>query len=548
MVRALYRLATEFDLEAELGLDDEAELGLVPGMFRPFEFDISMVAVEYSLWDFEYWLPSRIRMEGFARAGIIRVPGSVEQSYQILDVVGSGDPDGLEDAAVVAERWRADGIYGEFREVVREEPPEVDADSVGEDGRAVEVQGSGDGVHGGAVEEGEDEPVTYLLVPVNEQDLHASELLPPPIWDDAPGFPSEAQLEDFVSELANLSVPEADRSQFRWRSGPELGDLSRYNRAEGFSVGARADWTTASEIGPLGLEGSTWMGIGTWVPDARLGLTWQSAQHRLSLSGYHRVEEVDPRARNLSIGSTLNALLFGRDDGDYYRMSGARLRWQPTGVRRGWYYLTLSAEEHRALPNQVDFSFAELVGGDKTPFRPALMSDEATEFAAALGIEPWWGTDPRGAQGGLEILLQGAEGDFSWFRTRAAGRIAVPVFGNIRVGLELGGGWIWGEAPLQRHWFLGGTRTLRGYAGSSAVGTYFARARVELAREVGAARWAIFSDWGWAGDRFELDLDDGLLSTGAGLSVLDGLIRLDLARALRSPTGWRVELYLDSVL
>ena len=423
VIRALYRLATEFDIETEVGLDDEVEFRLVPGMFRPFEFDISMVVVEYSFWDFQYWLPSRIRMEGFARAGIIKVPGSYEQSYRILDVVGADDPAAIEDAAVVAERWRTDGVYGEFRELER--APEVEADpTIGD---------------GSSPAEEDDEPPRYLLVPVNDQDLHTSELLPPPIWDEAPGFASEDRLADFVRDLAKLSVPDADRSRFRASWGPEIGDLFRYNRVEGPSVGARAEWTTATGIGAVGLEASGWLGIGSWVPDARLGLSWESARHRLSVSGYHRVEEVDPRARNLSVGNSLTALFFGRDDGDYFRASGARLRWEPSSVRRGWYHLTLSAEEHRALPNEVDFSVAGLLGGDDTPFRPWLEAEEGTEFAATLGIEPWWGTDPRGAQGGVEIFLQGAEGDFSWFRSRLVGRDSDPqgLPGRLSGGNEL---------------------------------------------------------------------------------------------------------------
>jgi hypothetical protein len=39
-----------------------------------------------------------------------------------------------------------------------------------------------------------------------------------------------------------------------------------------------------------------------------------------------------------------------------------------------------------------------------------------------------------------------------------------------------------------------------------------------------------------------------LWSAGVGLSALDGLIRFDVARALRSPTDWRVHLYLDALL
>jgi hemolysin activation/secretion protein len=196
----------------------------------------------------------------------------------------------------------------------------------------------------------------------------------------------------------------------------------------------------------------------------------------------------------------------------------------------------------------VDFSVAGLLGGEEDPFRPALPAEEATEVAATLGIEPWWGTDPTGAQGGLEILAQGAEGDFRWFRARGAARLAVPLLQGVRAGLEVEGGRIWGDAPFQRHWFLGGTRSLRGYPGASAVGTSHLRGRAELARDFGAARWSAFSDWGWAGDAASFEADDALLSAGVGLSVLDGLLRFDVARALRAPTGWRVELYLDALL
>jgi hemolysin activation/secretion protein len=196
----------------------------------------------------------------------------------------------------------------------------------------------------------------------------------------------------------------------------------------------------------------------------------------------------------------------------------------------------------------VAFTFAGLLGGEERPFRPALPAGEATEVAATLGIEPWWGTDPSGAQGGLEVLAQGAEGDFRWFRARGAARLAVPLFQGARAGLEVEGGRVWGEAPLQRHWFLGGTRTLRGYPAASGSGTSHLRGRAELARDFGAARWSVFSDWGWAGEARSFDEDRALLSAGVGLSVLDGLFRFDVARALRAPTGWRVELYLDALL
>jgi hypothetical protein len=62
------------------------------------------------------------------------------------------------------------------------------------------------------------------------------------------------------------------------------------------------------------------------------------------------------------------------------------------------------------------------------------------------------------------------------------------------------------------------------------------------------ARIVLFSDAGWAGDRDDVQLDPLLLSAGVGVSFLDGLVRLDLARALREPKGWRLDLHLDAAL
>jgi hypothetical protein len=38
------------------------------------------------------------------------------------------------------------------------------------------------------------------------------------------------------------------------------------------------------------------------------------------------------------------------------------------------------------------------------------------------------------------------------------------------------------------------------------------------------------------------------VGAGVGASFLDGLLRIDLARALKSPKGWRLDLYLDGIL
>ena len=52
-------------------------------------------------------------------------------------------------------------------------------------------------------------------------------------------------------------------------------------------------------------------------------------------------------------------------------------------------------------------------------------------------------------------------------------------------------------------------------------------------------RWAL---------REQLSIAKSLAGVGVGVSFLDGLVRLDLARAVRTPTGWRLDFYTDAAL
>ena len=67
-------------------------------------------------------------------------------------------------------------------------------------------------------------------------------------------------------------------------------------------------------------------------------------------------------------------------------------------------------------------------------------------------------------------------------------------------------------------------------------------------RGVPVARLALFYDVGRAAARERLSLARPLMGAGLGASFLDGLMRIDLARALRAPTGWRLDFYVDGVL
>jgi hemolysin activation/secretion protein len=97
-------------------------------------------------------------------------------------------------------------------------------------------------------------------------------------------------------------------------------------------------------------------------------------------------------------------------------------------------------------------------------------------------------------------------------------------------------------------WYLGGIRSLRGYSIDTESGDAYWRARAELGRGLPVFRLTGFTDFGWAGDRTDLQTRASMLSVGAGVSFLDGLVRIDLARSLRGKRDWRLHASLDGIL
>jgi hypothetical protein len=164
-----------------------------------------------------------------------------------------------------------------------------------------------------------------------------------------------------------------------------------------------------------------------------------------------------------------------------------------------------------------------------------------------IDLMPRWGTDPSLARGGLDFTLQGGFGEADFARASLLGRVVLPLPADLRVGLEAGAGTSWGAPPPQRLWYVGGSRSLRGYEPRVGVGTSFGRARGELTRRHRFGAVSLFSDLGWAGAAGDARFEDALLSVGMGLTLLDGLIRMDGAYALRAPRGLRLDFHLDAI-
>ena len=512
LVQAAFRLARTVDMLRDFQFSDpDTREGIdkIPGFLKPFEFDISLMTVEYSLWEMGHWLPRSLRGEGMARAGVLKFPASMDVSYEMIDV---------------------------------EVDPAIDVAAETEAARAVAAQWSGADDSHRVIERKNNGREFVVIAPRDSLTLLHSEQLPPPIWSDAPGFATREELEGMSDRLASLggAIHTASGPRFGWGLGE--ADMLRYNRVESLSIGARG----SVALREVELSGTARLGIADLHPNAELMLRRETMRRTLELRGYHGLATVDPSGAALGLGNSLSALMFGRDEGEYYRASGAALTWAPPSIRRRSWELTGYAEYQNDVERETHFALPRL--WTDSVFRPNVMAAEALQYGGMLQYRPWWGTDPIRPQGGMELMVQGETGEFDLARASLTLRGAAQLARGVRIGAEAAVGYSVGDVTPQRMFYLGGARTLRGYDASTVAGTSMTRARLELARTFSFGAIAVFSDWGWAGDRDDIRGADQRWAIGAGTSLLDGLVRLDLAHGLRSPRGWRLDLHLDSVL
>ena len=540
LVRAVYRLSRQFDAMRDIAeLQEEEDKGsfkYVPGLFKPWTFDLTMVAVDYALWDFEVWLPRSMRMEGEVSAGILKMPVSMDLSYTMESVTNQSDlaePETAAQSELVERHFESRAEAMTFIAQLLSE----------QDGIEYEA----------ADQEFARKRESLMIVPQERSLVATSSHLPPPIWEDAVGFPSDDQLEDYVSSLADLPAPTIRGIPWSANWGWARQDLVRYNRVEGPAAGGRFE---ASLGGPYNFEAEGFFGLADLDAKVRLDFERRSVRRRLRLGIYHELTTTDPRGGYLEFGNSVHALLFGRDEGEYYRALGADFTWRPPVGARESFEFRAYAERQESVSSQIGFALYHALDSS-WDFRPNIDADEVEEVGAELRLSPWWGGEPFRAQFGLELYGQGARwrttltrAETDYARASAILRAAVPVvYPTWRLGIEAGGGTTWGDAPLQRAWFLGGVNTLRGYTGSTLMGSSFARGRLELARTLDVGSANVFGDVGWAGLRSDFDTSDFLYGIGVGGGVLDGLIRMDLSHGLNGPAKqFRIDLYLDALL
>ena len=534
LVRAVYRPAIPLDIQANFGTGDSGSSA--PRWLRPLIMTIRAVSVEFGLHEGRWWLPRRHAVEGEAQVTFIRVPITVDQRFTYASVDGSttlppiavSQPDSL----IEPRRARGDSAWRALPYEERQRLMEAAEEE--RDRRRKEACATAGFTTRTTLR---DSVPVQIRVPCDSATLINSPALPASIFEE-----TDDPLEEADRRLVDRALGWA--SQADWALGAlkfAYGlDLVRYNRVEGLSVGA----LVSEELGK-GFAASLLgrIGVADLHPRGELTLSRSDAFRTVSLSGYERLGVANDWGAPLDFGASLNALLFGRDEGLYYGARGVELTG--LGVEGPRFSWRLFAEQNRAVDVETNFSIPNLINGYR--FRENVAADRADLLGAGIRLHGSRGDNPASFRLLADVRVEGATGDFDFGRGMVDATISRPLVARFDASLTGAGGSSVGTLPSQRLWYLGGVHTVRGQPLAAAAGNAFWMGRAELGYGNPLIRPSVFYDLGWAGNRASWrDQGRPISGAGVGVSVLDGLLRLDAAAGIRPSRGVRVDLTLEA--
>ena len=495
LVRATYRPARPFDLE----LDEPEDASDVPGLLKPIRAEIRYITVDYSFHEFRWWLPRRWAFEGEAQVGrLARFPVTLEWLLEDYDV--NAQASALPGQGELPAGWSRSQV------------------AVRRDGEAPRY--------------------VTVIVPPADSLARSEELAPGPSGGEPTAFTLE-ELSELQGALEGL-IPGNIRPPVTFGWGFDEG-MVRYNRIEGLSVGARS-------VVPLSprsrLVGEVRLGSADREPNVEVGLVRGLSEGRESaLRGYRRLVASSEWSNAHSLGASLGTFIWGGDRAPFHRALGVELATRRDG-RNVRLEGRLFGERHSGAERGTHFHLSRFITDDD--MAPALPVEEGD--VAGIEVVGRWqrGLDPRGLLASGTLRGEAATGDLSWQRVAASLAVVHPLPFRTAGAIEVTGGTGWGVPP-QRRFFVGGEGTVRGFREGSLQGESFWAVRTELAGDAPALRVAVFGDLGWAGPRDGLRDGVPVASAGLGLSMLDGVFRVDLARVVRGGSRMRLHFYLDGL-
>jgi hypothetical protein len=394
-----------------------------------------------------------------------------------------------------------------------------------------------------------------IRFPCDTAQLSTSPDLPESILSDADQMFSTADRDKLMEGLDFSLQPGWGPQRPRLHTGL---DLLRYNRVEGLSLGA----SLTSELG-LGYTAQAVgrFGVADRYANGELSLARSNGRSDVALRLFHRLGVAnDDWGAPLSFGASLANVLYSRDEGFYYRTWGAEIGGNRTapgpmsGARMRWRVFAERQYSTGVSPN-TQVSLGQLIGNAR--FTDNIAADQLVAVGAGAELVRSFGIDPNGIRLDVRLRSEGAAtnrsdtlGATGYGRLVLDGTVSRP-FGRYALAITGTGGSSVGDLPLQRAFYIGGLQTVRGQfarsTGPGRVGDTFWLGKVELGTAFRAVRPTVFYDVGWAGSRDSLStIGRPLSGVGTGLSMLDGVFRVDVSRGIHPEQRWRTDLYIGA--
>ncbi len=533
--------------------NDDAPPSWVTSTFRPAKAKLDVITVEYGLYQGKFWLPKSNSATASAQLGFMRTPVQIDEKFTYEAVNGDFSLPALPVARSVSDgnATRPDSTasgqvsvsmgFGGKADSTRARTQRRDSLLNARSGGAKAAQCATDSTwtrietrYEGALR------VAYAL-PCDMKKLAQSKALPPEYAADETLFDTKSR-DELMAALDLSLQPAFAPTPIRINSGVSQ---IRFNRIEGLSVGATATEALGAgyTVRALGR-----IGYADWHANGELSLARSNGTRTVTATAYHRLAAVNPEwGGALSLGPSLPALLYGRDEGFYYRTYGVELG-EHREMRHGSldYRVFVEREWNAGDSNVVNtFSLAKAFADRR--FTQNIVS----EPVSLTGISGQWlrgfGDNPRGLRLTTTTRFEAATGTFEFARaaldatvSRPLGRFATALTGSIGNSL--------GRVPVQHQWYVGGLRTVRGQVPGTQVGNAYWLGRAEIGTRAAWMRPVGFFDVGWAGSRDAFSKAQPQRGAGVGLGFLDGLFRMDLARGLYPNKRWRFDLYLEAPL
>jgi hypothetical protein len=352
------------------------------------------------------------------------------------------------------------------------------------------------------------------------------------------------QVREVQSDLERMAVRLPDDLTGRRRHGftwERVLEAIRYNRVQGFVPGLGYQVTLPGD-GFTTLRGEARFGLSDERVVGALVLRREAPGARWTLRGYREVGSNDPFSPANRLGSSLNALFVGHDDGDYHLAHGLRLT-RETSLGVGLELaMSVLVEREASVRREARSWLNDALGGTGLfPANPPVA--EAAYGGAVARLD-----------GGSLRLRWSLAADGLTTEQRATGRLygsmSLPVTPGRRAPtIALRAGIATPRPFAQQRFRVGGTTTVRGFDYGTRTGQAFWAAQLDWPLNRGLIQPVIFADVGQAGflgDRGGSPSNPAVIAGGgAGLSLLGGLLRFDLSHPItHGGNGLRFDLVM----